>query len=60
MILIQHLFVTPNYAVMNEERRLIINAAGIFILLVLLIIYGFYIHRNEPHWQETFYVRIVK
>jgi hypothetical protein len=45
---------------MNEERRLIINAAGIFILLVLLIIYGFYIHRNEPHWQETFYVRIVK
>lgn len=34
---------------------------GLIITVVLsLFIYSFYTHRNEPHWFETKYVKIIK
>jgi hypothetical protein len=33
---------------------------GIMLLFTSLLLWSFYIHRNEPHWFETHYVKIIK
>ena len=32
----------------------------IMLIFVGLFLYSFYVHRNEPHWFETRYVKIIK
>lgn len=32
----------------------------ILIPFIILILYSFYVHKNEPHWKRTIYVKIIK
>ena len=44
--------------IMDRKEKIQI---GLIITVVLsLFIYSFYTHRNEPHWFETKYVKIIK
>lgn len=38
------------------------NWKGLLIALLLIagLFYSAYEHRNEPHWMETHYVKIIK
>ena len=33
---------------------------GIVFLFMALLTWSFYVHRNEPYWFETRYVKIIK
>lgn len=33
---------------------------GIVFLFIVLLSWSFYVHRNESHWFETRYVKIIK
>lgn len=45
---------------MKEERKIKLMVLGIMLIFTSLFVYSFYVHRNEPHWFETEYVKIVK
>ena len=45
---------------MKDETKIKLKIVGLMILFTSLLLYGFYIHRNEPYWFETKYVKIVK
>jgi hypothetical protein len=32
----------------------------LMIFFTSLLLYGFYVHRNEPHWFHTEYVKVIK
>ena len=33
---------------------------GITSIFIILLMYATYIHRNEPHWMEVSYVKVIK
>jgi hypothetical protein len=43
---------------MRLKERL--KVFGIVFLFIALLTWSFYVHRNEPHWMETRYVKIIK
>ena len=45
---------------MKKNTKNKIGVITIIIFCISLTIWGFYIHRNEPHWYETKYVKILK
>ena len=45
---------------MKKDTKDKIKVVCIMIVGVTLFIYSFYIHRDEPHWFETRYVKIIK
>ncbi len=53
----------PDYKklkVMKKDTKDTLKVVGIMIMFTSLLLYSFYVHRNEPHWFETRYVKIVK
>lgn len=44
----------------KSENKDKLKIVLIMLLVVLLFIYSFYIHRNEPHWFEITYVKVVE
>lgn len=32
----------------------------IMVPIIILVIYAFYVHKDEPHWFEREYVKIIK
>ena len=45
---------------MKEETKSKLMVLGIMVIFTSLFLYSFYVHRNEPHWFETKYVKIVE
>jgi hypothetical protein len=45
---------------MDDERKNKLTVIGIALICLALLIFSFYSHRNEPHWFETKYVKIIK
>jgi hypothetical protein len=45
---------------MKKDTKDTLKVVGIMIMFTSLLLYSFYVHRNEPHWFETKYVKIVK
>lgn len=45
---------------MKESTKDKLKVLSIAILLISLLLWGFYIHRDEPHWFDTQYVKIIK
>jgi hypothetical protein len=45
---------------MKPDTKDKLKVVGIMLIFVTLFLYAFYVHRNEPHWFETSYVKIVK
>jgi hypothetical protein len=45
---------------MKKDTKDTLKVVGIMIMFTSLLLYSFYVHRNEPHWFETRYVKIVK
>jgi hypothetical protein len=37
-----------------------LKVLGLMIFFTTLLVYAFYIHRNEPHWFEIMYVKVIK
>jgi hypothetical protein len=46
--------------VMKKDTKDTLKVVSIMIMFTSLLLYSFYVHRNEPHWFETRYVKIVK
>ena len=49
-----------NLKIMKTDTKDKLKVVGIMIMFISLLLYSFYVHRNEPHWFETRYVKIVK
>lgn len=45
---------------MKYETKVKIQAAGLLTIFIILILWSFYYHRNEPHWFDTKYVKVIK
>tara|TARA_R110000868_G_scaffold87457_1_gene244603 strand:- start:499 stop:744 length:246 start_codon:yes stop_codon:yes gene_type:complete len=45
---------------MEIDTKNKLKIAGMMIVFISLFLYSFYLHRNEPHWFETRYVKIIK
>jgi hypothetical protein len=45
---------------MKTDTKNKLKVVGIMIVFISLLLYSFYIHRNEPHWFETKHVKVVK
>ena len=45
---------------MKEETKTKLVVLGMMVMFTSLLLYSFYVHKNEPHWFETKYVKIVK
>jgi hypothetical protein len=45
---------------MKKDTKDKLKVVGIMIMFTSLLLYSFYVHRNEPHWFERRYVKIVK
>lgn len=48
---------TTKTKLMRKDKLKIL---GIMLIFISLFIWSFYIHRNEPNWFETKYVKINK
>jgi hypothetical protein len=45
---------------MKTDTKDKLKVVGIMIVVMTLFLYSFYIHRNEPHWFHTEYVKVIK
>jgi hypothetical protein len=45
---------------MKENTKNKLRVLSIMIIFTSLFIWSFYHHKNEPHWFETKYVKIIK
>ena len=45
---------------METDTKNKLKIAGMMIVFISLFLYSFYLHRNEPYWFETRYVKIIK
>ena len=43
---------------MNTDTKDKLKAAAIVVVLMSLLLYGFYVHRDDPHWFETKHVKV--
>lgn len=43
-----------------EDMDVRIKIVIIVLPLIILFLYAFYVHRDEPHWFETKYVKVIK
>jgi hypothetical protein len=42
----------------NTKDKL--KVLGLIIFFTTLLVYSFYIHKNEPHWFRIKYVKVIK
>jgi hypothetical protein len=51
---------TKKIKIMKINTKDKLKVLGLMIFFTTLLVYAFYIHKNEPHWFQIRYVKVIK